>query len=1654
MLMSALSWMILAYANPVTAQQVYPVTVSTMIQAPYSPYFDDYFAPGSTKWQSQILFNDFSEPEWHVKLRITIQSSKIKIQTVNGFNPSAPITVYPGVPYTVEGSDLNEYFLFNNLVLNGITAGQLNNGRLPEGNYSFCIDVLDYKTGTVLSQRVCAMLWIQINDEPITITPVCQDVIPAYPNQMIPFRWHQSNMSSPNGTQLEYQLRLYEVLDNSIDAKYAIQNNKVYEIYQSEFSADNSFIYGLEYPVLYPGKKYVYTVQVKDVNGIEIYKNNGISQPCWFYYGYPEGGTITLQNPLDFGGFSQTDQPYFKWSAPSQTIPRQSFYYSIRIVKQDSTQSAADALTHNPVWHEEITSSTSSKNGFDAVISKKLEPLTQYAWQVSAYTNQTKIAESNVQSFYGPPIVNEFNAGMHIVKVKSTFNSDLNHLSGVGIIALSADGKTQEIPFNNIRIIPVAGRYVLDYGQLQTTLTDTSRIQLTPTLEANDAAYFYPSKVRLDKNSLELYGKVSWALPHPVVAVQKAYINSVSDWINYDRFTLYGHVLLNANNQFTLLDPYNFKINLFTSSDILINKNVYTLRLDGDIVLPSLIKGTTAYGSNVTLGFQKTDQLFYITSTQINLQNNIIPLPNSNLVMAPTSYIIDFSEIQSPLKLSDNLMWKGVYFPTFRMDFNINTDQSGQLLFKKSIPVQYTLTTSDAFKNWVDGTGMNLSVTRTFSSSDAATFNQFPALLNVFTLNVEKNSVQNSSLTGSILIPFISTSTAYTFSASLSNSGIQPGYLTNLDGTAFTFNKGGGEQETQITITRAVFADRERLDMTLDLEWPSLKIAAHSLTGFKSWGNYKIGFLTPNGTMTLSTQLNGSLSNYPVAFDAIGAGSSNGAYAFGITGKAVLAEDVSGSNGAPAVNIYSTVPNTMLPKEAYVPGSDSVAAANTIPGAITENSYQENIAIIENSFKNAVSSSTLSVTDSDPMSEVSAELSLGPHYSTDELIDKPDVASKDSSWAHVSFSINQQQVMDELIVAASLAMAQPFTDTITARIDAYLFVLDKEIKKIEDTLAIKIERAVGKLVDSIAVKVIRMVKNPDFDPTENIQRISDSISSSISKEIKVGITKFIDKDIRIPLITFIRKETSGRVNSYIELQMKGLVLDVVNGKISMNVIVDRLVDNLPQIIHGISDDAFGFINMQRIKSSIYQSGGDAAGNIKTNDVQSLLMRAINAEVSRIVSKVISKKTSEAVNKLANNLLNKEGGATASAGIGLKMNFEGLGRNLKEGKIDNIVKLDAVSIALNTKFISFAGMISYTAADPVYGDIWKGGVVLNVTIPKKFSLSGTYVNGRKGDTPYWFCQIAGGSSNNGKVGEPMDKKAKKLSQPVILGPVELVAASGRMYHHMTDIPGRAIVPDPLTNYGAGVSFVFFDASTHGTAVRLGVSANVEIREDGNYVIDFEGDLEMLSKSPKEEIPDLMASGAGGVKIHYNSAEQHFLGSGWVVFNKGVCLKANFMADLKPGYWALQVGTRDNMIMITPGCLGWGAAGWAGVNQTRADIGLGLSYSINKTIDIDLKFVSGGLIINAGVAAGISAIVQYKPTVKLIEAGIWVDLWADVNVFYKVAGKSKNINLVNIYCRGDLIMRFDPPPTTLAGNMRGHVAVLGLGIDFSAGFNKTL
>jgi hypothetical protein len=129
----------------------------------------------------------------------------------------------------------------------------------------------------------------------------------------------------------------------------------------------------------------------------------------------------------------------------------------------------------------------------------------------------------------------------------------------------------------------------------------------------------------------------------------------------------------------------------------------------------------------------------------------------------------------------------------------------------------------------------------------------------------------------------------------------------------------------------------------------------------------------------------------------------------------------------------------------------------------------------------------------------------------------------------------------------------------------------------------------------------------------------------------------------------------------------------------------------------------------------------------------------------------------------------------------------------------------------------------------------------------------------------------------------------------------------------------------------------------------------------------------------------------------------------------------------------------------------------MSEREVELGLGLQLSIYaETGEIDFAVVKVNVTLDAGIAAGVLAAIQYKPDFALLRAGIWVDLWADLSIHYKKPlGKWKTKTLLAIYAQGNLLVIFEPKPTTMEGTLKGRVNLLDLvNINFNTGFKKTL
>ena len=235
--------------------QKYPADITPIIGPPASLFLSDYTEPGSNTLMGNVIFNDFNEPQWAFRLKLTIESARVRLQTSANYTPSAPIIVVPGVPEILSGEDWSDYLDYNNLDIRGISRAELSQGgRLPEGYYSFCLQVLDYETGDPLSRENCTSVWIQLNQPPRVVTPECGSFVnPSF--TQINFQWQSFNTMSPNsflGTN--YQLTIWELTEPAADPNSAVANGMTLQVFQSELLTQPTYVYGPDDPALEMGK--------------------------------------------------------------------------------------------------------------------------------------------------------------------------------------------------------------------------------------------------------------------------------------------------------------------------------------------------------------------------------------------------------------------------------------------------------------------------------------------------------------------------------------------------------------------------------------------------------------------------------------------------------------------------------------------------------------------------------------------------------------------------------------------------------------------------------------------------------------------------------------------------------------------------------------------------------------------------------------------------------------------------------------------------------------------------------------------------------------------------------------------------------------------------------------------------------------------------------------------------------------------------------------------------------------------------------------------------------------------------------------------------------------------------------------------------------
>jgi len=103
-----------------------------------------------------------------------------------------------------------------------------------------------------------------------------------------------------------------------------------------------------------------------------------------------------------------------------------------------------------------------------------------------------------------------------------------------------------------------------------------------------------------------------------------------------------------------------------------------------------------------------------------------------------------------------------------------------------------------------------------------------------------------------------------------------------------------------LTIKQAVFKDNEKLELTVNMDWPYMQTYIPNLSGLCVWGNNDFGFEEPNGARVLSNPVTAKYYNtYDLIVDSIVSGRHGQNYMMGVNGYIMLADNIAGANNQP-----------------------------------------------------------------------------------------------------------------------------------------------------------------------------------------------------------------------------------------------------------------------------------------------------------------------------------------------------------------------------------------------------------------------------------------------------------------------------------------------------------------------------------------------------------------------------------------------------------------------------------------------------------------------------------------------------------------------------------------------------------------------------------
>src|ERR1035437_6412946 len=275
-----LIYFVIIFAGFVIDANAQTVTANLLITPPYSVYFRDYAGYGRT---NNMLLSLFSTTNRLVYLAgsVTKDDNSVIISVKNAYRPLAPILLTANTPLMLNGLQLRKIYgngTTDDLNLTGLTANDIGlNQALPEGSYTFCIQVKDFDTREILS-TACKTIFVTYYDPPQIINPFNGSAVQGFNPQMMMVTWQNT---APQVFGITYRLKIVKLI-NGITPLDALNNNV-------QLILDKGNLFTTNYPLdissgikLDPGQ--AYAMQVMAQSSTAYFKNNGKSEVTTFYY--------------------------------------------------------------------------------------------------------------------------------------------------------------------------------------------------------------------------------------------------------------------------------------------------------------------------------------------------------------------------------------------------------------------------------------------------------------------------------------------------------------------------------------------------------------------------------------------------------------------------------------------------------------------------------------------------------------------------------------------------------------------------------------------------------------------------------------------------------------------------------------------------------------------------------------------------------------------------------------------------------------------------------------------------------------------------------------------------------------------------------------------------------------------------------------------------------------------------------------------------------------------------------------------------------------------------------------------------------------------------------------------------------------------------